>query len=211
MAQPSVFPSSSSMEQSLVRASMSEPLSTATRLPAYRSSPAFSEIWTRVRSAALSLPCPCSILWPSTPTIASQYHSLLSRRWTKHPLTLGHAFPATLKEISLNSWRLSCSSSSGCAALPLTSIPPHAGGVMCRSQSCQDLRSAITATKHFGSLSNVTLASSYWVRRACTSAAGSSVWKQLPLACLHLRLKSAKEVGLSLRSSPKACAAFATV
>src|SRR5262245_16344077 len=199
------------MGQGLVRAFISVPLSTGTRLPAYRSSQAFSKTWIRRRSVAPSSPCPCSILWHSTPTIAFQYHSSLSRRWTKHPLTLGHAFPATLKEISLNSWRLSCSSSSRCAALPSTFIPPHAEGVMCRSQSCQDLRSAITETKHFGSLSNVTPASSYWVRRACTSAAASSVWKQLPLACLHLRLKSAKEVGLSLRSSPKACAAFATV
>jgi hypothetical protein len=38
-----------------------------------------------------------------------------------------------------------------------------------------------------------------WVRRACTSAAASSVSKQLQLACLHLRFKSAKEVALSLR------------
>jgi len=36
--QSSVFPSSPSMEQSLVRAFTSVPLSTATRLPAYRSS-----------------------------------------------------------------------------------------------------------------------------------------------------------------------------
>src|SRR5262249_40934308 len=36
--QSSVFPSSPSMEQSLVRALTSVPLSTATRLPAYRSS-----------------------------------------------------------------------------------------------------------------------------------------------------------------------------
>ena len=60
-------------------------------------------------------------------------------------------------------------------------------------------RLAITASKHFGSPSNVTQDSSYWVRGACTSIAASSVSKQLRPACLHLRLKSAKGVALSPR------------